>query len=183
MATLGPGLQGGGPQNKNVNVFKCPSTPAAAQWVVMFGSGLAPSYGYLQGEVPLLPGRNDFMSYGYDAWGAKVGVTPNQGLGVYADVNPTKPTAVVRPTDCIALDDSKWDLTKGGDPDWSGFIGMYAQRQWPLDLHSQRANILSCDGHGQALKRIAFVSQLNPGGTATSPAAPSQLWNIDNQVH
>jgi hypothetical protein len=166
-----------------VNVFKCPSTPAAAQWVVMFGSGLAPSYGYLQGEVPLLPGRNDFMSYGYDAWGAKVGVTPNQGLGVYADVNPTKPTAVVRPTDCIALDDSKWDLTKGGDPDWSGFIGMYAQRQWPLDLHSQRANILSCDGHGQALKRIAFVSQLNPGGTATSPAAPSQLWNIDNQVY
>jgi prepilin-type N-terminal cleavage/methylation domain-containing protein len=38
-----------------------------------------------------------------------------------------------------------------------------------------------CDGHVQALRRKAFVSQLNtdPG----SQQMANRLWNIDNQVH
>jgi prepilin-type N-terminal cleavage/methylation domain-containing protein/prepilin-type processing-associated H-X9-DG protein len=167
---------------RNVEVFKCPSAPAEAQWVVKFGSGLPPTYGYMQNEVPLVPGSTNFMSYGYNAWGSVVS-HPIKGLGVYTDYNATKPADVVKPTECIALGDSNWDLTKNGDRDWSGFIGMYEQRQWPLDLHNSRANILFCDGHAQPLKRRTFVSQLNPGGTATSPAEPNRLWNIDNQIH
>ena len=166
---------------RNVDVFKCPSAPPSAQWVVKFGSGLQANYGYSQNEFPLVPGSTNFMSYGYNAWGATVGVTPNQGLGVYTDFNPTKPTAVVRPTDCIAIGDSNWDLKRSGDRDWSGFIGMYAERQWPLDLHNLRANLLFCDGHVQALRRKAFVSQLN-----TDPGAQQQanrIWNIDYKVH
>jgi len=63
------------------------------------------------------------------------------------------------------------------------FIGMYAERQYPLDLHSKRANIVFCDGHAQSLKRASLVSQLNTGGTATWPNEPNRLWNIDNKVH
>jgi prepilin-type N-terminal cleavage/methylation domain-containing protein/prepilin-type processing-associated H-X9-DG protein len=173
----------GGAQNKNVEVFKCPSAPASAQWVVKFGSGNAAGYGYLQDEVPLKPGGSSFMSYGYNIWGSAANKPAPKGLGAYTYCPATKSSAVVKPTDCIALGDSNWDLTQGGDRDFSGFIGMYAQRQWPLDLHNSRATIAFCDGHVQALKRPAIVSQLNPGGTATSPAAPNQLWNIDNQVH
>jgi prepilin-type N-terminal cleavage/methylation domain-containing protein/prepilin-type processing-associated H-X9-DG protein len=166
---------------RNVDVFKCPSAPPSAQWVVKYGGSLAAAYGYLQNEVPLVPGSTNFMSYGYNAWGATVGVTPNQGLGVYTDYSKTKPTDVRKPTDCIAVGDSNWDLKRNGDRDWSGFIGMYAERQWPLDLHNARANLLFCDGHVQALRRKLFVSQLN-----TDPGAQQQanrIWNIDNKVH
>ena len=170
----------------DVSVFKCPSAPAKAQWVIKYGAsgGNGYLYGYLPGETPLVPGGSSFMSYGYNAWGSVAGIVPNQGLGVYTvGVTATKPSDVVKPTDCIAIGDSNWDVTKGGDSDWSGFIGMYAERQWPLDLHSSRANITFCDGHAQSVKRTEVVSQLNPGGTATTPTSPNRLWNIDNQVH
>jgi len=172
-------------KSQSTDVFRCPSAPDTAQWVPKFGSGNAPAYGYLKDEVPLTAGGSSFMSYGYNCWGsANNEVGGIQGLGGWTSgCNPTKSTSVRKPTDCIALADSNWDLTKNGDPSWSGFIGMYAERQWPLDLHSKRANLLFCDGHVQTLKRTAFVSQLNPGGTATTPAEPNQLWNIDNQVH
>jgi prepilin-type N-terminal cleavage/methylation domain-containing protein/prepilin-type processing-associated H-X9-DG protein len=171
--------------SQSTDVFRCPSAPPKAQWVPAFGSGIPPTYGYFQNEVPLLPAGSSFMSYGYNAWGSSCcDQVPNQGLGVWTvGVNATSPASVVKPTDCIALGDSNWDLTHGGDSAWSGFIGMYAERQYPLDLHASRANILFCDGHAQSLKRISVVSQLNPGGTATSPASPNQLWNIDNRVH
>jgi len=167
------------------DVFRCPSAPDAAQWVPKFGSGIPPTYGYFQNEVPLAAGGGSFMSYGYNCWGSannESGVI--QGLGGWTTGNdPTKPAAVRKPTGCIAIGDSNWNTKSGGDPDWSGYIGMYAQRQWPLDLHALRANLLFCDGHAQPLKRTDFVSQLNPGGTAVSPAVPNQLWNIDSQVH
>jgi prepilin-type processing-associated H-X9-DG protein/prepilin-type N-terminal cleavage/methylation domain-containing protein len=166
-------------------VFRCPAAPDTAQWIPTFGSGLPPSYGYFQDEVHMKPGGTCFMSYGYNNWGSAVNgaSNPNQGLGVFTDVNATKPESVKRPTDCIALGDSNWDLNRHGDPNWSFGIGMYEERQWPLDLHSKRANILFCDGHAVPLKRATIVSQLNPGGTGLSPSGPNQLWNIDNKVH
>ena len=57
----------------------------------------------------------------------------------------------------------------------------YAESQWPLDLHSQRANILFCDGHVQALRRKDFVAQLNPI-TAAKPEI-ARRWNRDNKPH
>jgi prepilin-type N-terminal cleavage/methylation domain-containing protein/prepilin-type processing-associated H-X9-DG protein len=163
-----------------VDVFKCPSAPISAQWVVKFGSGNAASYGYLQNEVPLMPGGSSFMSYGYNAWGSAVG-RPNLGLGVYTDYDKIKPTAVVKPTDCIALGDSNWDLKRNGDRNWSGFIGMYAERQWPLDLHNARANLAFCDGHAQGLRRKIFVGQQNTETSAQQEA--NRIWNIDYNVH
>jgi prepilin-type N-terminal cleavage/methylation domain-containing protein/prepilin-type processing-associated H-X9-DG protein len=172
-------------KSQSTDVFRCPSAPDAAQWVPKFGSGISTAYGYLDNEVPLTAGSGSFMSYGYNCWGsANKEKGRIQGLGGRTlDSDLTKSTMVIKPTDCIALSDSNWDLTKKGDPNWSGFIGMYAERQWPLDLHAKRANLLFCDGHVQPLKRTVFVSQLNPGGTPTTPVEPNRLWNIDNQVH
>jgi prepilin-type processing-associated H-X9-DG protein/prepilin-type N-terminal cleavage/methylation domain-containing protein len=172
-------------KSQSTDVFRCPAAPDTAQWVPKFGSGLPPFYGYLQDEVHLQPGGGSFMSYGYNCWGSAKNEYGNiQGLGGWLNSsNPTKASSVRKPTDCIALADSNWDLTKKGDPSWSGFIGMYAERQWPLDLHNKRANILFVDGHVQTLKRTAFVCQLNPGGTTTSPAEANIIWNKDNQVH
>jgi prepilin-type processing-associated H-X9-DG protein len=110
-----------------------------------------------------------------------VNLSLNYGLGAYTDVNPTKQSSVIKPTDCIAIGDSNWDLKKNGDPDWSGFIGMYAERQWPLELHNGRANILFADSHVQALRRKKFISQLNTDPIAQQEA--NRLWNIDNKVH
>ena len=172
-------------KSPSTDVFKCPSAPDTAQWVVNYGTGNPPYYGYLQNEVPLKAGGASFMSYGYNCWGSANNESGTiQGLGGWTTRgSKTKSTAVVKPADCIALADSNWNTNSGGDPDWSGFIGMYALRQWPLDLHNQRVNVLFCDGHVQPMKRLNLVSQLNPGGTATSPAGPNQLWNIDNMVH
>jgi prepilin-type N-terminal cleavage/methylation domain-containing protein/prepilin-type processing-associated H-X9-DG protein len=169
----------------STDVFRCPTAPDVAQWVPKYGSGNPAIYGYFQNEMPLMAGGGSFMSYGYNCWGSANNEDGTiQGLGGWTvGSNPVQPASVRKPTDCIAIGDSNWNTNAGGDPNWSGYIDMYAQRQWPLDLHAQRANLLFCDGHAQPLKRTAFVSQLNPGGMATSPAGPNQLWNRDNQVH
>ena len=180
-------------QSASTDAFRCPAAPDTAQWIPSFGSGLPAYYGYQQDEKRMRSGGASFMSYGYNNWGSAVkgGSTPNQGLGGTDNVKPTAPTAVVKPTGCIAIGDSNWNTNSGGDPNYSSGIGMYngtapyLQRQWPLDLHNKRANILFCDGHVTGLKRIDNIAQLNPGSTGNglTPAEINQLWNIDNQVH
>ncbi len=171
-------------QGQSVELFKCPTAPAKAQWKVEFGSGLPASDGYFQDEVRLRPGSGSFMSYGYNVWGAWSGQVPNTGLGVYKGhpIYGGAPVgSVVAPTSMIALGDSNWDLEQNGDPNWSGFIGMYAERQWPLELHSQRANILFADGHTRALPRREMIAQLVDGQGAKEEAA--RIWNRDNRPH
>jgi prepilin-type N-terminal cleavage/methylation domain-containing protein/prepilin-type processing-associated H-X9-DG protein len=171
----------GGP---NTQVFHCPVAPVQSQWIPKFGSGLPASLGYLQDEVRLKPGGTFFMSYGYNVWGAFAGQNPNTGLGVYlgdAVWGETKESAVVAPSSMISFGDSNWDLKKKGDRDWSGFIGMYEERQWPLELHLRRAELLFCDGHVEGKKRIEFIGQLLKDPGARQQAA--RLWNRDNLPH
>jgi prepilin-type N-terminal cleavage/methylation domain-containing protein/prepilin-type processing-associated H-X9-DG protein len=167
----------------DTGVFRCPSAPTAALWIPTFGSGLPAQYGYQANEVRLAPNGTSLMSYGYNCWGS-IDTDPVEGLGVYADEAPMKESSVVRPTQMIALGDSNWDVAKGGDKLWSGFIGAYAARQYPLDLHNLRANIAFCDGHAEALKRSAFVPaapyNVYPGPAADTACRP---WNRDNQPH
>jgi len=171
-------------KGQDTEVFKCPAAPASAQWVVSFGSGLPAQYGYLQNEVWLRAGSTNFMSYGLNVWGSLAGQTPNQGLGVY-EGDPatgfTKPSSVRKPVEMIALGDSNWDLKRHGDRDWSGFIGLYAERQWPLDIHAQRVNVNFCDGHAQSFSRKQIVAPLNSGMNLQKEI--SRLWNIDNTPH
>jgi prepilin-type N-terminal cleavage/methylation domain-containing protein/prepilin-type processing-associated H-X9-DG protein len=169
---------------QNVDVFKCPSAPAQSQWVVKYGSGLPAEDGYFKDEVRLVPGGTCFMSYGYNVWGAYAGLVPNQGLGVYKGdplYGETKPSVVLKPVAMIALGDSNWDLKRKGDRDWSGFIGFYEERQWPLDVHNNRANIVFCDGHAEALKRIVFAA--HPLKDSASLEKSARWWNRDNTSH
>jgi prepilin-type N-terminal cleavage/methylation domain-containing protein/prepilin-type processing-associated H-X9-DG protein len=169
---------------KNTDVFKCPSAPPESQWVVKYGSGEKAALGYFADEVRLRPGGKFFMSYGYNVWGAFAGEKPNTGLGVYlgdAVWGETKESAVVKPSEMIAFGDSNWDLKKKGDRDWSGFIGMYEERQWPLELHNKRAEILYCDGHVQAKRRKDIIGQLHKDKEPRQAVA--RQWNRDNEPH
>ena len=84
----------------------------------------------------------------------------------------------------IALGDSNWDLKRGGDTQYSGFIANYGERQWPLDLHSKRANIAWVDGHVEAKKRSSIVSFLVPEPqTQGAKDAANRLWNADHEPH
>ena len=166
------------------DVFRCPVAPPQSQWVPKFGSKLAAGLGYMQDEVRLKPGGTFFMSYGYNVWGAFAGNNPNTGLGVYLGDpvwGETKEALVVAPSSMISLGDSNWDLKRKGDRDWSGFIGMYEERQWPLELHGRRASLAFCDGHVEAKRRVEFVGQLLKDKGARQQAA--RLWNRDNQPH
>lgn len=168
----------------NVELFKCPSAPPKAQWKVEFGSGLPAEDGYLADEERLRPGGSSFMSYGYNVWGGWAGQTPNTGLGVYKGdpvYGGALEASVRAPTDMIAIGDSNWDLDKKGDPNWSGFIGMYAERQWPLEIHGGRANILFADGHVQALPRREMIAQLVEGRSEKERVA--RRWNRDHEPH
>jgi prepilin-type processing-associated H-X9-DG protein len=167
-----------------VDIFKCPSAPPEAQWVVRFGSGLPAEDGYLQDEFRLVPGGSSFMSYGYNVWGSRIWLIPNGGLGVYKGdpiYGETKPSSVVKPVEMIAIGDSNWDVKRNGDANWSGFIGMEAERQWPLDLHSGRAEILFCDGHVGAKRRNSLAAPLVSGLGAKETVA--RQWNRDNKPH
>ena len=169
---------------RNTEVFHCPAAPPASQWIPKFGSGQPARLGYLKDEIRLKPGGSFFMSYGYNVWGAFAGNNPNTGLGVYLGDpiwGETKESAVIKPSEMIALGDSNWNLKKGGDRDWSGFIGMYEERQWPQELHHKRAEILYCDGHVESKRRLDMIGQLHK-----NPATRQQVaiqWNRDNKPH
>jgi prepilin-type processing-associated H-X9-DG protein len=170
--------------SKSTDVFRCPAAPEQSQWIPKFGSGQAAKLGYLADEVRLRPGGAFFMSYGYNVWGAFAGENPNTGLGVYLGDpvwGETKESAVLKPTDMIALGDSNWDLKQKGDPNWSGFIGMYEERQWPLELHNKRAGISFCDGHVEMKRRLDMIGQLHKDKSKRQQTA--SLWNRDNKPH
>jgi len=170
--------------SRSTDVFHCPAAPPASQWIPKFGSGQPARLGYLNDEVRLKPGGSFFMSYGYNVWGAFAGKNPNTGLGVYLGDpiwGETKESAVVKPSEMIALGDSNWDLKKKGDRDWSGFIGMYEERQWPLELHNGRAEILYCDGHVEAKRRLDMIGQLHKDLGMGKKVATQ--WNRDNLPH
>lgn len=171
-------------EGRNTEIFHCPVAPLKSQWIPKFGSGQPARLGYLQDEVRLRPGGSFFMSYGYNVWGAFAGNNPNTGLGVFLGdpiAGETKESAVVSPSNMISYGDSNWDIKKKGDTDWSGFIGMYEERQWPLELHSGRASLVFCDGHAETKRRFDIIGQLRKDKGERKQVA--RIWNRDNEPH
>lgn len=162
---------------KMVSLFHCPIAPDDMQWHVEFGSGLPAQDGYEADEKRLRPGQH-FMSYGYNVWGAfDAGGFAFEGLGVYKGDRWRGAAGIgmVRnPAKMIALGDSNWDFPNKGDRVWSGFIGMYQERQWPLDHHSGEANLVFCDGHVESRPREEYISQL---ADPSIKAECERLWN------
>jgi len=60
-------------------------------------------------------------------------------------------------------------------------IGMYAERQWPLEIHGTRANILFADGHVEAIPRTEMIAQLVEGRPEKERVA--RRWNRDHEPH
>ncbi len=166
-------------QGKDTAVFVCPK---AAQkgfvWTPPTGTGAKDQYGYFNNEVKLdYMNPTLAMSYGYNMYGSSQ--ANFMGLG-YQYGGETKDSQIVKPTAMIAIGDCNWDTTQGGTTNFSGGIGgwhgTWNQTLWPIDGHLQRANILYCDGHVQAMKRTEIIPDL---------AAPADLdkavrtWNSD----
>jgi prepilin-type processing-associated H-X9-DG protein len=174
-------------QGTNTFVDTCPEAAAQGiRWVVQFGSGQPAQNGYLPNEihlnyaVPTAP-----LSYGYNIFGSSSG-SPNPYCGLsFFQPYLVKKSLLVNPADMIAIGDSNWNTNAGGTVANSGFIGGYngGNSVWPLDVHGQRANLVFCDGHVQAMKRIQFVPSLayTAGGpVARSPAI--RMWNYANAI-
>ena len=169
-------------QGTNTFVDTCPE--AAAQgimWVVRFGSGQPAEDGYLQNEIHLNFVAPVPLSYGYNIYGSS---SANfYGLSLAPGVQMTKKSQVVNPADMIAMGDSNWNTNQGGGSGYSGFIGGFngGTSVWPLDVHGQRANLVFCDGHVQAMKRIQFVPSLTSSLSAKRTAI--RMWNYANSVN
>jgi prepilin-type processing-associated H-X9-DG protein/prepilin-type N-terminal cleavage/methylation domain-containing protein len=155
----------------NTEVFKCPQAPPHTLWTTTYGSGEPQWYGYYEDETRIL-GRTHTFSYGYNVWGANIGIVPNPGMGVYRD-NPqfgeTLATRVVSPSNMIAFADS--NLTDY----WSGYIGIYRPGQFPSEIHFGNANFLFCDGHAELIESNTMIDITDP--------AVNRRWNTDHQVH
>lgn len=155
----------------DAQVMRCPQAPESTLWKPAFGSGLPAYYGYYPDEVRIL-GMSHKFSYGYNVWGANIGVVPNPGLGVYrgnAYFGETKASKVALPSDMVAFADSTMSDY------WSGYIGIYRVGQYPSSIHRGSANILFCDAHVE-LTRCEDIIDIND-------YAVNVRWNTDHQRH
>ena len=89
--------------------------------------------------------------------------------------------ALIEIGEMIAFGDSNWDVKKKGDRDWSGFIGMYEERQWPLEIHAGRTSLVFCDGHAESKRRLDIIGQLHKDPAQRKAVA--RFWNRDNEPH
>ena len=177
-------------QGTNTFVDTCPE--AAAQgimWVVRFGSGSPAIDGYLQNEIHLnFAAPTAPLSYGYNFYGSSASMYCGLSLFQVGSASQNQPYLVkksllVNPADMIAMGDSNWNTNAGGTVANSGFIGGFngGTSVWPLDVHGQRANLVFCDGHVQAMKRIQFVPSLTSSLSAKRTAI--RMWNYANSVN
>ncbi len=178
-------------QGTNTSVDTCPEAAAQGiRWVVRFGSGQPAIYGYLANEIHLnYAAPTAPLSYGYNIYGSTSG-SPNPfcGLSLFPQGYLVKKSQVVNPANMIAMGDSNWNTNAGGTVANSGFIGGFQAANggnavWPLEVHGQRANLVFCDGHVQAMKRIQFVPDLAAaaGGNVARGAA-IRMWNYANST-
>lgn len=155
----------------DTQVMRCPEAPASTIWRAAYGSGLPAYYGYDADEVRIR-GYSHIFSYGYNVWGANIGVVPNPGLGVYRGhqyYGETPAWRVRIPSDMIAFTDSNMSDY------WSGYIGIYRPGQYPSDIHSGAANVLFCDGRAVPIPQCELLDIDDPD--------VNRRWNTDHRPH
>ena len=166
--------------NGAMDVFNCPSADEKTRWVKTMGSGLtADAFGWEADEARLGSGRGSWFSYGLNVWGYPCCVEGSLGTGTYNKVAADgyqRMTTVVNPGSFVVMADSNWDTNAGGDVHWSAFVGGYALRQYPGEVHQLRANVLWGDGHVEAKYRDELI-------TATFDASINRQWNRDHKPH
>lgn len=166
-------------QVEDMDLFYCPSAAPFTRWIKRASPGTpAHPTGWKQDEYRLGSGRGSFLSYGMNVWGAPC-CADAYGTGTYynhATLGERKMNTMASPGRFIMMGDSNWDVTQGGDVNWSAYIGMYALRQYPLEIHQGAANIVHGDGHVEPLPRTKTV-------TASADVDVISRWHRDNKLH
>ncbi len=155
-------------------IFNCPQAPAETQWIKKSAPGEVAFYGYEKDEMRIRGNTHKF-SYGYNVWGAFMGMNPNTGLGIYrlhpyGDSAPI--SAVKKASDMIAFTDSN------PNDYWSGFIGPYRTGQWPSRIHFGKANVAFVDSHVLLMGRDETVDTVMVNGSPVN-----KRWNNDYSFH
>jgi prepilin-type N-terminal cleavage/methylation domain-containing protein len=152
--------------------FWCPSANPNTAWDTNLNPTLVPVTSPLNGlRDPYAVTANTLFSYGYNHRGI---MGADGGLELGGDISSwlyVKQSAVVRPTEMIALGDS----TPGGSPPWDGTTDPANPFEWPSNRHEHRTVVNFADGHSQAVRRTILIDPAN------------DLWrrcrNNDNQPH
>ncbi len=159
---------------ENNDAFWCPSNDIEAAWVSKWGYAFDrfEKYGYFKVENPRRADTKLF-SYGYNDWGVREFTRPHLGLGGWVghpDYGELPEHRVVRPTEMIAIADSKTDGA------WDSAIDPAdtTDAEWPSTRHGGGANTLFVDGHAQ---RIGQRDLVEPTEQAR------RRWNNDFEPH
>jgi prepilin-type N-terminal cleavage/methylation domain-containing protein/prepilin-type processing-associated H-X9-DG protein len=165
---------------RDTDLTECPATKGQATWAVRYGSGMPAEWGYDQDEVRLR--WNDKFTYGYNNWGS-IDFGADVGLGGLHNFNARNPwsrwiaaESVLVPSEMIAVGDSTID------DHWAAFIDPERgePKEWPADRHLDKANILFCDTHAEAMPLSDLVDLHN------DPDERRRIyprWNCDQKVH
>jgi prepilin-type N-terminal cleavage/methylation domain-containing protein/prepilin-type processing-associated H-X9-DG protein len=146
----------------NFNLFYCPSASQKAKID-------SPENLVINANHPLKILANatgNYFSYGYNDWGISAAAAGRLGLGGLNTF--IKETEILRPSDMIAVADSRVDR------DYDGNIDPKTPAEWPSNRHNTRAVVLFVDGHAAASKRADMVNPNDDQWRAR--------WNTDNQA-
>jgi prepilin-type N-terminal cleavage/methylation domain-containing protein/prepilin-type processing-associated H-X9-DG protein len=162
----------------NRKAFHCPTADPDSSWDRDLNNSMS--------KLPLADetGQNDLyaittdktrFSYGYNDWGLDRGM--NLGIGGDIDDNkPVRDSMVRRPSDMIAVGDSKvdghWDGTI--DPNTSNGDNVKGE-QWPSNRHNRSTDLMFADGHAETARRRDVIDPENRTWRAR--------WNNDGSAH
>lgn len=157
----------------NRNVFACPSANANSRWDTNVNRTLGATFPS-GGRDPWGISSTTRFSLGYNDWGLRDPGASQSGnqLGLGGDVNvvgEVKESAVKRPAEMIMLADSK------PDGSFDGNVDPKTPAEWPSNRHQRRTNLMFCDGHAEAGRRVDVV---NPKSDVWR-----RRWNNDNNPH
>jgi prepilin-type N-terminal cleavage/methylation domain-containing protein/prepilin-type processing-associated H-X9-DG protein len=174
---------------ENRKSFFCPAANSNSKWATTENSG---ANGLGATAIPPATGFDVYgvssttrFSYGYNDWGTLNTATPCLGMG--GDISTAlgtsrlvKPTSIVRPSDMIALGDSKPDGSYDGsiDPSTASADNNQGQ-QWPSNRHNKRTDLAFADGHAEGATRNDVI---NPGNDLwksrwNNTGQPLGTWN------
>lgn len=175
---------------KNRNAFSCPAALPQSYWdtnvnktlqYVFDEDGTPDYYGISTGAAA---GGGTYFSLGYNDWGLLNTTEPAMGMGADVGSTPVTTTAVMKPSDMIALGDCRSDTPPSviqfnanldpviGDAPDNDSVN---HPQAPCNRHNFRTDLLFVDAHVEAPRRSDVID-------------PTQTywrsrWNHDNSSH
>jgi prepilin-type N-terminal cleavage/methylation domain-containing protein len=155
---------------QNRNAYWCPSANPNSAWDTNLNNSIR------GGTSPLTRDPDRYavsettrFSYGYNDWGS---FPAGGSFGLGGDINvfgEVKDTAVLRPSEMIAMGDSK------PDGSFDGNIDPTTATEWPSNRHNRRTVLNFADGHSEAPLRKDVINPAND--------VWRRRWNNDNKPH